>query len=69
MKTAREHLQLYPHARPRTLALIEARKAKTEQLQRENERKAMQKILKDQLERPTFFRPRKIVWPSWIWKW
>lgn len=35
MTTIQDHLRRYPHARPSTLALIEKRNAKTEQLKSE----------------------------------
>lgn len=35
MTTIQDHLRRYPHARPSTLALIEKRNAKTEQLKAE----------------------------------
>lgn len=37
MKTASDYLKQYPNARPSTLAFIELKRAKTEQLQREIE--------------------------------
>lgn len=61
MKSAREHLQQFPHARPRTLALIEIRKEKTEQLQRENESKRMQEIKKQEASKALLNKIRDAI--------
>lgn len=61
MKTALEHLQKFPQARPRTLALIEARKAKTEQLQREIECKRMQEIRKQEASKALLNKIRDAI--------